>query len=438
MAIYTVKEDKEFPWVKVIIIDSENPISLQSDYFNITVKDQLDFFIQDYIKDGDSFELEELLKKDTEPTIEISTQSKQYIKELCFTCGGTGKIICPTCNGAGILYPPDEPEMGCSACGGSGEDSEVVLGTGYIKCPSCSGTMYQRTVCDDEIMINETLVNNVNDYNSSRIEHLIANGIQYWIAGENNKRLYIRIVTKGRSTLNSDGYCYWDEDVKDYVPTEYVGFTVANFNITLNETERLNFNVFMVPVIRSGDPQKVDTTEEEPVQKLPNGEIRTDYIWNEGQDKNNLYVNNTDPASIISAYKYQQASAIPNKWFVEGPTTAQSYPTPLYELKSSAYLNDYLMDEYTKDLITGEMSARGFNIVSSNFNSYLYDEYSKKQIELPLDMSDLNSEDTIYISASNGCVSGTLYWYEMTQTIINSADDTAKIRKNQIKLELKI
>jgi hypothetical protein len=438
---YIVEDDKKFPWVKLITINSNEPINLMDENFNITVKDQLDFFIQDYIKDGDTFDLEELFKKDTEPTVEISLQSKQHVKETCFTCRGEGIITCPVCNGTGDYYPPIGPGQGCSNCGGSGMigTPDYVQGAGVIPCTSCGGDGYQRTICDDEIMVNEKLIDTIGKYNNSSDKHLIDNGIQFWIDGSNSRKLYIRIVTKGKSTTNVSGYQYWDEDIHDFYPTYYVGFTVANFNITLNETERLNFNVFLIPTLHSGDPQKVDPTEEDKVQKLPDGEIRTDYIWNDnGQGKNNLYVNNAYPEKLISAYSYQQASAIPNKWFVEGPENLTSYPTPLYELKSSAYLNDYLMDEYTKDLITGEMSARGFNIVSSNFNSYLYDEYSKKQIELPLDMSDLNSEDTIYISASNGCVSGTLYWYEMTQTIINSADDTAKIRKNQVKLELKI
>lgn len=439
MATYTITEEENFPWVKLITIDTEEPIDRESDSFNITVKDMLDFFIQDYIVSGDTFELEELLKKDTDPTIEICKYSKQYLKEACFTCNGNGEIICPVCNGEGILYPFDEPEKGCSACGGTGEDTDVVPGTGYVLCPSCSGDGYQRTVCDDEIMINETLVNTLDTYNNSDLTSLIENGIQYWIPGENNKRLYIRIVTKGRSTLNSDGYCYWDEDVKDYVPTEYVGFTIANFNITLNETERLNFNVFMVPVIRSGDPQKVNPDEEEQLQKLPSSAIRTDYDWNkDGQGINNLYVNNTDPTSIISAYGYQQASALPNKWFVEGPKNLTSYPTPIYELRSSAYLNDYLCDEYTKDLITGENSARGMNFTSADFKSYLCDEYSKSYIDIPYKETNDTTENTIYVYEGNECVSGTLYCHEITQTIINSADDTAKIRKNQVKLELKI
>lgn len=442
MATYTVKEDEKFPWVKVITIESDYPIDISTEYFNITVKDQLDFFIKDYIKDGNKFELEELLKKDTDPTIEICNFAKQYVNIDCFNCGGEGKVICSSCNGVGILYPMVGPAQGCYACGGRGlvGEPDFIQGTGKILCPSCSGDGLQRTVCEDEYMYTEQLVSTVQQYLGATDKHLIENGIQFWIDGSNNKKMYIRIVTKGRSSINPSGYPYWDEDTQDYQYTEYVGFTVADFNITLNENERLHFNVFMVPTIRSGDPQKVEPDAEEPVQKLPDGEIRTDFIWDEigNQGLNNLYVNNAYPDELISAYSYQQASAIPNKWFVEGPENLEGRPTPLYELRSSAYLNDYLVVGTTKDLLTREFSSRNFVINSGDFNSYLYDEYTKRQIELPYEMSDVNIEDTIYLSASHDYVSGTLYCNEIIQTIINSADDTAKIRKNQVKLELEI
>ena len=196
----------------------------------------------------------------------------------------------------------------------------------------------------------------------------------------------------------------------------------------------------MVPVVHSGDPEKESPTDEEQVQKLPDGEDRVDFIWNEATNlgMDNLYVNSTMPTNIASAYGYLQASAKPNKWFTEGPYSLNSYPTPVYIVKSSAYINEYLKDGQTKDLITGEMSSRNFTITEDNFNSYLYDEYSKTYIDLPIKQTNTTVEDTIYVSANNECVSGTLYCYEMTQTIINSADDPGKIRKNQVKLELEI
>ena len=52
MATYSITEDKKFPWVSLITITCENEIDVSSDIFNITVKDQLEYFISDYIKNG--------------------------------------------------------------------------------------------------------------------------------------------------------------------------------------------------------------------------------------------------------------------------------------------------------------------------------------------------------------------------------------------------
>lgn len=440
---YSIKDDEKFPWVKVITIETNDPIDLDSEYFNITVKDQLEYFIQDYIKDGDTFELEELFKRDTEPTIEICKYAKLYDIQSCIVCQGTGVITCSACDGEGIIYTPRHPAIGCYNCGGSGQGDipgSLVPGSGTMTCTSCSGDGYQHTICDDEYVINETLTSTIDKYCNSNYNDLIENGIQFWLDGDDNKKLIIRIVTKGKSTLNPSGYGYWNTETKQYDYTNYVGFTIANFNITLNENEGFITNVFMVPVVRSGDPEKEDPTAEEQVQKLPDGEDRVDFIWNEATNlgMDNLYVNNTMPADIASAYGYLQVSAKPNRWFTEGPYSLNSYSTPVYVVKSSAYINEYLKDGQTKDLITGEMSSRNFTITKDNFNSYLYDEYSKTYIDLPIEPTKTTAEDTIYVSANNECVSGTLYCYEMTQTIINSADDPGKIRKNQIKLELEI
>ena len=103
MATYSITEDKKFPWVSLITITCENEIDVSSDIFNITVKDQLEYFISDYIKNGSTFELEELFKKDTQPTLEISNKSTVYELIKCFTCGGTGTIVCPKCKGKGYL-----------------------------------------------------------------------------------------------------------------------------------------------------------------------------------------------------------------------------------------------------------------------------------------------------------------------------------------------
>ena len=438
---YNIKEDEKFPWVKVITIETNEPIDLDSEYFNITVKDQLEYFIQDYIKDGDTFELEELFKLDTEPTIEICKYAKQYTYIPCFVCNGTGLIPCSACNGEGIIYYTRRPSVGCTTCGGSGQSDcpgGVTPGSGLMTCTACSGDLTQHTICDNDSIFNENLVSTIDKYNNSSYDNLIENGIQFWLEGDDNKKLIIRIVTKGHSTINPSGYGYWNTDTRQYDYTEYVGFTIANFTITLNKNEGFKTDVFMVPSIRTNDPEKLIPSAEDKVQILPDGYDRVGFDWNgDGKGLNNLYVNNTDPM-VTSAYEYTQASAIPNKWYTVGPDNLSAYLTPEYVVKSSAYINEYLKYGLTKDLLTGEMSARNFTMTIANFDSYLYDEYRNTYIELPMDYDEKEGEDTIYVSANNECVSGTLYCSEIVQHIVNSADNPGKIRKNQVKLEFGI
>ena len=97
MATYSIKEDENFPWVNLITINSNRDIDISNEVFNITVKDQLEYFVADHIKEGSTFELEELFKKDTYPTLEISNNSTVYEQQNCFTCNGTHRVVCSAC-----------------------------------------------------------------------------------------------------------------------------------------------------------------------------------------------------------------------------------------------------------------------------------------------------------------------------------------------------
>ena len=103
MARYEIKEDPNFPWVSEVTIYSDYYIDITSDYFNITIKDQLEYFISEHIDNGNFFELEELFKKDTLPTITISKNTGTMINMKCYRCGGTGKMACPKCGGTGYI-----------------------------------------------------------------------------------------------------------------------------------------------------------------------------------------------------------------------------------------------------------------------------------------------------------------------------------------------
>lgn len=59
MATYSITEDPKWEWVKLITINTNRDIDISSEFFNITVKDQLEYFVANHIKDGSTFELEE-------------------------------------------------------------------------------------------------------------------------------------------------------------------------------------------------------------------------------------------------------------------------------------------------------------------------------------------------------------------------------------------
>ena len=384
MATYSITEDPKSKWVKVITIHSDDPINIDSDSFNITVKEQFEYFINDYLVDGDTFELEELYKKDTEPTIEI--------------CKNAREIECPTCKSTGELH----------------------------------------TICGDEPMYDQVFPNSIQTYYNSNDYSLIQNGIQFWL--DDDKTLIIRVVTKGYSSANEDGYKIYNPITHDLYNTRFVGFCIANFNITLNDSENLLFDCALMPRVDTDDPVTENTYFKPHI--VPDGYDRVDFDWNgDGNGLNNLYVNNTS-AFDSSAYGYEQAyNNTTHKWYTKGPEQLGNTPAPEYIVKSSAFTNDYLLTDKTYDLLNGGISARGFDFVKDNVKSTLYDEYTDKYIELPFKFDediDIQSKEIKYFSAGNAFVSGTIYWHEIKQTITNSADHPSKIRKNQVKLELEI
>ena len=278
MATYSITEDPNNKWVKLITINTKNDIDISNDVFNITVKDQLEYFIGSHIKEGSTFELEELFKKDTFPTLEISNNAVKYVKQKCFTCApyntdmdydnrpyvicvqladtsdpniyyitngisyfshtsyiGRARLFdpsevdriiyqlqhttnyrtiykeiaptyipCSYCNGTGIINGgPRHPSEGCSHCGGSGRSDmgNLIAGTGKVICPDCEGEGYAHTECTHEAMYTEQYISNVLDYCNSDDDSLVKNGIQFWVDGVNKRTLIIRVVTKDRKSV---------------------------------------------------------------------------------------------------------------------------------------------------------------------------------------------------------------------------------------------
>lgn len=424
MATYSITEDPKWEWVKLITINTNRDIDISSEFFNITVKDQLEYFVANHIKDGSTFELEELFKKDTFPTLEISNNAVQYARQRCFTCTTE-----------------------------ENKNEEPVYPT-KVKCPDCSGTGYAHNICSNDPMITEQYISNVQVYNNSDDDTLIKNGIQFWVDGVNKRTMYIRVVTKGHSTSNTSGYQVWNPVISggSYVYTYYVGFTIANFNITLNGSERLVFNCFNIPRVVMGDPIPSSTNytvpsawEEEP--HVLSGNIRTDYMWNYDYNKSEygydaLFVNNT---SGTSAYLYEQTSENDGiHWNTKSPEYKKPFITPVYCVKSSAYLNDYLISGITTDLYlsttdSAVTAVRGFEFTTSSVQSYLMNEYSKKKI--PLDYyfppEPILMDEYKFIEANGNCVSSDVYCYEIVQKIEDSSC-SGLMSDNQIRLDLEI
>lgn len=444
MATYSITEDTKFPWVKLITINSDKIIDISNDVFNITVKDQLEYFISNHIKEGSTFELEELFKKDTYPTLEISNKATVYTTQPCFECDGTGKMVCPVCNGKGYYYPPlaRSPTM-CTNCR---EEGQTGKGTGYVECSACSGDGLAYTICGDDLLVTEVYESTIDKFHNTDYDSLIENGIQFWIDGITQKTLYIRIAPKGRSSLNEDGYKITNPITNLPEPSKYVGFSIAMFNITLNNSERLVFNCFLLPKVVMGDPVPEQLTTvsdwyEEP--HILSSAIRTDYDWNDdGKGIDNLYVNNGADETLPNVYTQIPIDSFSSKWGVE-TTSAKIEKTPVYIVKSSAYLTDWLSYEKTLDLYDSTSdnfvsAERGFIFTSANAKSYLYNEFTQQKTNLSADFVIGSTQDNYkFIEVNNNYISDTLYCYEITQYIEDSSC-SGKIKQNQVKLELEI
>lgn len=75
--------------------------------------------------------------------------------ENCYTCGGTGQVLCPRCNGTGYYRKMCSRCNGsgghnrsrCIYCSGKGYTEDNVFGSGNQRCISCNGTGYIENSC---------------------------------------------------------------------------------------------------------------------------------------------------------------------------------------------------------------------------------------------------------------------------------------------------
>lgn len=173
------------------------------------------------------------------------------------------------------------------------------------------------------------------------------------------------------------------------------------------------------------------------------GAIRTDFDWNDdGKGIDNLYVNNGADETLPNVYTQIPLDSFSSKWDVE--TSKQEIKkTPVYIVKSSAYISDWMLNQQTLDLYdstSGNLvsAARGFEFTSANAKSYLYNEFTQQKTNLSADFNPGTTQDNYkFIEVNDQYISDTLYCYEITQYIVDSSC-SGKIKQNQVKLELEI
>ena len=156
---------------------------------------------------------------------------------------------------------------------------------------------------------------------------------------------------------------------------------------------------------------------------------------------NNLYVNNTSPSSFTSATEYEQYTK--DQYGIFWYTSSQSatpYLTPQYVINSSACVNDYLVDDETYDLLSGDDTKcrRGFYITSAMLKSTMLNEYSRKETVLSSTFEDPVAINKFkYIESNGQCISGTLYYSKIKQYIIDDTSGSIPF-SNQINLKIEL
>ena len=235
--------------------------------------------------------------------------------------------------------------------------------------------------------------NNFIRYYNSDDESLLENGVQI-IADENS--MVIRFVPL-------QNIPFFGESIDLCVLHCVVGFDFDAFEIT----DRKAFDVCLMPRLITGNIEKEDPTDPDPI--LPADAERPDYPFNGPEDNNNLYVNNGE-------------NTICDK-------------TPLEIVKTSAYTTEYISN------ITGN------DFIWSSLESALVDETAGTFINLPFTVngeSDVENIDPVEsitakiinndsITGQNNTLSGVKV-YEIIQNIKTTG--TEEYLKDKIRISV--
>lgn len=238
---------------------------------------------------------------------------------------------------------------------------------------------------------------NYREYCNSDDESLARNGVQFWLSND-KREMSMRFIPK--NIIQGEVYNFsWAALLV------VVGFDFKN---------TVRFDLALMPRLITGDIVKKDPTAQDPALDPPGSSsaYRPDYPFNGELDVDNLYLNNGDGCS--------------------------SLPTPIYTVKSSAFMCDDLR----------EFGADDFDW--TKFKSDLYNGAAQSGIPIPYricgsdNVDDFPRPEMQNIEMIPGVPASTLsgvYVYDIEQDIEVSAaegHDPIKFAKNSVRLSLAI
>lgn len=252
-------------------------------------------------------------------------------------------------------------------------------------------------------------------------ESLLKNGMQYWVS-KDKKSLTFRFIPNNASR----------------------SFNAIVVLCALDYENVTRFEVCLIPQLITGDLEKftgedplgLNPPESDPIipkhnrvnseGQLVNDDYRPDYSFNNDElDNDHVYVNNTQwTLESDASYPHKTTSAI----------------TPLYVLKSSAFITD-------------ELTAAGYSFNWSKFTSTLYDVTQASSIMIPYSIGENNVSSVVdetpepivttakifndYSGSNTSANEFSINCYEIRQFIETSAN-VPVYSKNQLRVSISI
>jgi len=273
---------------------------------------------------------------------------------------------------------------------------------------------------------------NYQQYCNSDDESLWRNGMQFWISAD-RKSMSMRFIPKNTSDMASKLDCYKAPSEKNnhgyyskeldehgdpkWVPPKNItdGLTPSWCSLIVivgfDKQNVTKFDVCLMPRLVTGPIELVNEADNDPVIK--EASARPDYPFNGQEDVDYLYLNNAD-----------------------GRETSSSSATPLYVIRSSAFISQDVASANADEL---------FNW--SRFKSDLFNGNAQTGIPIPYEIngesatSGLPVPDSMELEILPGHSLSGVYMYEINQYIEVSAmdnQDPITFAKNKVRLSVGI